>query len=186
MQEDQFSILPLPIWNHVTEYGDVEEIDNIQPAAGKETDIIKPAVVEIVDSGLMVYSRRLRLMQEQDPISLANSQSSTPKLGTSNPSNPSLLNHNFDTDLDIRRAICKGVRSCTKHPLSNFLSYHRLCHQYKAFTTHLSSDSVLKNVQEALGDPRWKMKALYKNETWDIVDLPKKKNNNGMQVDVHY
>ncbi|RVW36939.1 hypothetical protein CK203_094918 [Vitis vinifera] len=70
LQEDQFSILPLPIWNHVTEYGDVEEIDNIQPAAGKETDIIKPAVVEIVDSGLMVYSRRLRLMQEQDPTLL--------------------------------------------------------------------------------------------------------------------
>ena len=30
------------------------------------------------------------------------------------------------------------------------------------------------------------MKALYKNETWDIVDLPKEKEINGMQVGVHY
>ena len=40
-------------------------------------------------------------MPEQDPISLTHDQSSTLELGISNPSNPSLLNHCFDTDLDI-------------------------------------------------------------------------------------
>ena len=44
-------------------------------------------------------------MQEQDSISLAYDQSSTLGLGTSNPSNPSLLNHGFDIDLDIPIAI---------------------------------------------------------------------------------
>ena len=64
----------------------------------------------------------------------------------------------------------------------NFYRINRICHQYKASTTHFSSDSVPKNVKEALSDPRWKeaineeMKALSKNETWDIIDLPKEKN----------
>ena len=45
----------------------------------------------------------------------------------------------------------------------------------------MSSDSVPKYVQEALSDPMWKeaineeVKALYKNETLDIVDLSKDK-----------
>ena len=37
---------PLPFWSHATEHGDVEQVDNIQPAIGKETNIIKPVVVE--------------------------------------------------------------------------------------------------------------------------------------------
>ena len=95
----------------------------------------------------MIYSKRPRLpMQKQDPISFTHDQSSIPKLSTSNPSNPSLLNHGFDTDLDIPIDIHKGIRSYTKYPLSYFLSYHRLCYQYKAFTTHFSSNSVHKNV----------------------------------------
>ncbi|RVW17646.1 Retrovirus-related Pol polyprotein from transposon RE1 [Vitis vinifera] len=62
------------------------------------------------------------------------------------------------------------------------LPMQEIYHQYKASTTHFSSDSVPKNVKEALSDPRWKeaineeMKALSKNETWDIIDLPKEKN----------
>ena len=64
-------------------------------------------------------------MPKQDPISLTHDQSSTLELGISNPSNPSLLNHGFDTDLDIPIVICKGDRSSTKHPLSNFLSYQQ-------------------------------------------------------------
>ena len=49
----------------------------------------------------------------------------------------------------------------------------------------MSSDSIPKNVQEALSDPRWKeaineeMKALYKNETWDNVDLLEEKKSVG-------
>ena len=52
---------------------------------------------------------------------------------------------------------------------------------YKTFTTNLDSSSVPKNIQEALVDPKWKeaideaMKAMYKNDMWDIVDLPKGK-----------
>ena len=139
LQEDQSWMLPLSIWSHTIEHGDVEEVDNIQAAIGKKNDIIKPTVAENVDSNLMVYSRRpglsIQPMQKQNPISLTHDQSSSPKLGTFN---PSLLNHGLDTDLDVPIAIRKSVRSCTKHHLSNFISHHKLCLQYKAFIIHLS------------------------------------------------
>ena len=83
--------------------------------------------------------------------------------------------------LHIPIAIRKGVKNCFKYPLSNFSSYHRMNNSYKTFTTNLNSSSVPKNIQEALVDPKWKeaideeMKALYKNDMWDIVDLPKGK-----------
>ena len=149
--EKEIDIIKPTVVENTTKYGDIKKVDNIQPVVGKEIDIIKPAVVENSDSNLMVYSRRPRLpMQEQDPISLTHDQSSTPELSTFNRSNPSLLNHGFDTDIDIPIDIHNDVRNCIKHSLSNFLSYNRLCHQYKAFTTHLSLDSVCKSAQEAL------------------------------------
>ncbi|RVX13418.1 hypothetical protein CK203_021057 [Vitis vinifera] len=93
----------------------------------------------------------------------------------------------LETNLGILLAIWNGLRSCTRHPLSNFLSYHRLNHQHKVFTTHLSVDSVPVNIQETLSDARWikaigeEMNGLHKNETWDVV-LPlnfKEKNSIG-------
>ena len=44
--QDQSWMLSLPIWSHATKHGDVEEVDNIQPIKGKETNIIKPIIVE--------------------------------------------------------------------------------------------------------------------------------------------
>lgn len=126
----------------------------------------------------------MRIITSHDPISLTHSQSSSCELGVFNPSFP--FNHS-DTDLGILLAIWNGLRSCTRHPLSNFLSYHRLNHQHKVFTTHLSVDSVPINIQETLSDARWikaigkEMNGLHKNKTWDVV-LPlnfKEKNSIG-------
>ena len=95
--------------------------------------------------------------------------------------NPPNVVQVVDTNLDILIAVRKGIRNCTKHPLSNFLSYHSMNNNYKVFTTNLSSNSNPKNVQEAFVDPKWKkvideeVKALCKNDMWDIVDLPKGK-----------
>ncbi|CAL9003280.1 unnamed protein product [Prunus brigantina] len=52
---------------------------------------------------------------------------------------------------------------------------------YIAFTNHISSVSTPSSLQDALGDPKWKiamveeMEALQKNCTWELVDLPKGK-----------
>jgi hypothetical protein len=67
---------------------------------------------------------------------------------------------------------CKGVRSYSHHPISNFVSYQNLSPSYRSFMSKLSSICIPKNLQEALGDPKWRdvmqeemMKALYKNNT---------------------
>jgi hypothetical protein len=81
-----------------------------------------------------------------------------------------------DTSLPI--AQCKGVGSCTHHPVSDFVSYQHLSSPYRSFISKLSSVSVPRNLQEALSDPKWRtamheeMEALHKNKTWDLVKLP--------------
>ena len=72
----------------------------------------------------------------------------------------------------------KGIRSCTKHPLSNFISYKNISSSYCAFISKVSSVVIPKSVYEALNVPEWKeamleeMRALEKNATWEKVDLP--------------
>ena len=61
------------------------------------------------------------------------------------------------------------------------VSYEKLSPSFYAFTSHLSSVKIPKTIQDALNVPEWKeavleeMKALDKNETWDVIDLPKGK-----------
>ena len=86
-----------------------------------------------------------------------------------------------NTDLDVPIAIRKGVRSCTQHPISNFVSYSRLSASYKSFLSNISSVSIPNHVQDALADPKWKhamseeMKALHNTGTWELTTLPKGK-----------
>ena len=92
-----------------------------------------------------------------------------------NPSNPKI------DDMDLPIASRKGVRSCTKHPMSNYVSYDKLSPTFLAFTSQLFSVEIPKNVQEALRVPRWRkaieevMRALGKNQTWEVTGLPKGK-----------
>ena len=85
------------------------------------------------------------------------------------------------SDLDLPIALRKGVGSCTIHPISNFVSYHRLSLSFSVFTSHLSSIEIPKNVQETFGDPRWKatvveeVKTLIKNGMWELVTQTKGK-----------
>lgn len=73
------------------------------------------------------------------------------------------------------------MRSCIQHRNSNFISYTGLSPDFRAFVANLDSVQAPKNIQEALNQPRWKnvvceeIKALEKNNTWDIIDLPKGK-----------
>ena len=81
-----------------------------------------------------------------------------------------------DSDLPIAQR--KGVRSCTSHSISNFVSYDSLSPAYRAFALSISSVSIPQDWKEALKDPNWRramveeMKALAKNETWELVTLP--------------
>ncbi|KAA0050819.1 Beta-galactosidase [Cucumis melo var. makuwa] len=85
----------------------------------------------------------------------------------------------YDPSLDIPIALRKGTRSCTKHPICNYVSYDNLSPQFRAFTASLDSTIIPKNIYTALECPEWKnavmekMKALEKNRTWEICALPK-------------
>ena len=45
----------------------------------------------------------------------------------------------LDSDLDVPIAVRKGVRTCTQHPISNFVSYNHLSPSYRAFLSRISS-----------------------------------------------
>ena len=85
---------------------------------------------------------------------------------------------NSSSQLDLPIALRKGVRSCTKYPLSNFVSYKNVSSPYLSFISQVSSVVIPNNVQEALNVLEWKeaifeeVKALEKNATWETVDLP--------------
>lgn len=132
---------------------------------------------------LLVYTRR-RFHQNKAEHLLVPPQSSNSETGNLDISGKSSLN-NHDTpafsDLEQPIALRKGIRSCTQHPIAKHLSYHRLSDSHKAFTSNISHVFVPRNINEALADPNWKlavfeeMRALHKNMTWEIVDLPRGK-----------
>ncbi|XP_071909660.1 uncharacterized protein [Coffea arabica] len=86
-----------------------------------------------------------------------------------------------ESDLDLPIAIRKGTRTCTRHPISKYVSYDNLSPKYRAFTTEISKLVIPRNIKEALVDQNWKsavfeeMEALRKNDTWDVVELPREK-----------
>ena len=84
----------------------------------------------------------------------------------------------LDLDLNLPIAHRKGVRTGTKHPISKFAYYHRLSPLFKAFAINLSYVTIPRTVQDALANPKWReaiheeLRALYKNRTWALADLP--------------
>ena len=140
---------------------------------------------------LRVYSRRRPLEREENPPILQQNQSSDLREDQGNSPSPS-LNISPDTspiveptsqtnDLDIPIALRKGTRTCTKYPIQKFVSYSKLSPSFLAFTKKLSEEEIPNSIHEALSVPRWKnavleeMRALRKNQTWEIVSLPKGK-----------
>ncbi|RVW16161.1 Retrovirus-related Pol polyprotein from transposon RE2 [Vitis vinifera] len=47
----------------------------------------------------------------------------------------------------------KGVRSCTQHPIGNFISYDKLSPTFRAFTSSITEIQVPQNIQEAFKHP---------------------------------
>lgn len=132
---------------------------------------------------LRVYSRRRTQPSNIPPApEVGQSSDSTEVQGTTSLSPTSLPNLEPSIEFFEPIAIRKGVRSCTtKHPISNFVSYHKLSPDFKAFSTRIMDDELPKSIHEALEVPRWReavfeeLKALKKNDTWDLTSLPEGK-----------
>ena len=88
-------------------------------------------------------------------------------------------------EVDIPIALRKGIRSCTKLPISQFLGYSHLSKPMWVFVTHPSQSTIPNTVEEALQNSEWKaaifdeMNALENNETWEIVNQPREKSTIG-------
>ena len=72
----------------------------------------------------------------------------------------------------------KGTRSCTQHPMSSFVSYHRLSPSLLTFVLSLSAITIPRSYKQALDSSSWKlamdeeMAALHNNQTWELTPLP--------------
>jgi Reverse transcriptase (RNA-dependent DNA polymerase) len=70
----------------------------------------------------------------------------------------------------------------TSHPISHYVSFETLPPAYKTFVTSLHSNSTPCEWRKAMQDPKWKyvmfedMRALIKNDTWDMIPRPSGKN----------
>ena len=92
----------------------------------------------------------------------------------------SVMEKGTETYQDLEQLIAsrKGIRSCTQHPLWYHLSYSNLSPGYRAFVTSLDQIQIPNSVQEALKMSQWKaatleeLRALEKNGTWTLTDLP--------------
>ena len=69
------------------------------------------------------------------------------------------LNESVD-ELDLPVALRKGVRSCTKHSIKNFLTYSNLSPRYRAFVAELDSVQIPNTVFEALKHEKWRAAVL--------------------------
>lgn len=129
---------------------------------------------------LRVYTRRNKTQQEKGPQPTEHSHESNPDLELHNsPGNDSSSNVP-DTSLDLPIALRKGTRSCTDHSIHNFISYGRLSSGHRGFVSNLDRLQVQepKSIHEALRIPEWKkaiweeIRALERNGTWEISELP--------------
>ena len=53
-------------------------------------------------------------------------------------------------------AVRKGIRSCTKHMISNYLSYSNLSSPYWAVSVKITDAEAPTSIHEALKIPEWK------------------------------
>ena len=138
-------------------------------------------------SEFIVYSRKKKKSQEDieqwTHCELVHEiePNSVPK-GTYLSNIDSYLNELEDDELNLPIAKRKGVRSCTNHPIYNFISYKSLWPKNRAFVTNLTDIRIPNNIQEALHILEWKtlieeeIQALEKNGTWEFAKLSKEKN----------
>jgi hypothetical protein len=65
-----------------------------------------------------------------------------------------------------------------KHNIANFISYKHCSPSFQSFIASLDNVSIPNNWRSAKDDPKWRgamleeMRALEKNNTWELVDLP--------------
>ena len=166
--------LPLSKTNSSLEFLPHNTLEFVPPESiEKPKSIIQRKEGENRSTLLEVYSRRM-----QPALEFLHALTIHPNKGTEN---QTISTPNDISNLDLPIALRKEKRQCTQHPLSNFVSFDNLSFSYQALVSKLSFIKVPETVQEALRDENWmkaileEMSALKKNNTWELVNLPKGK-----------
>ncbi|GKA90186.1 putative RNA-directed DNA polymerase [Tanacetum coccineum] len=83
---------------------------------------------------------------------------------------PPLVKHPTSTSNQVASTVC--------HPISNFVSYDKFSTNHKAFLSAITNNDEPKYFKQVAQDARWheamqrEIKALEKNRTWTLEDLP--------------
>ncbi|KAI3450101.1 hypothetical protein Pfo_006766, partial [Paulownia fortunei] len=117
------------------------------------TDLTKP-----IQQELRVYTRRNQPQGNKYSAESQHCHEPNPvvyeSINNSGNSNSS-SSHDHD-NLELPIALRKGTRTCTLHPISNFVTYKKLSPSFRAFTTKMSSVEIPRSIQEALADRDWR------------------------------
>ncbi|KAH9783514.1 hypothetical protein KPL71_009336 [Citrus sinensis] len=157
---------------------------NLEIPSSNSPSFSKHRSTQLESSQLHVYTRRKNENKESENLALLmqchdsnlNSNPAQVHLSEADHS-PELIVPVID-DADVPIALRKGVRSCTIHPIGNFVSYNSLSLVYRTFITSLDSVQIPRTIHETLKHPGWQkavqdeVTALEKNRTWVITDLP--------------
>ncbi|RVX02079.1 hypothetical protein CK203_025480 [Vitis vinifera] len=120
---------------------------------------------ESIGKELQVYSRRQnnpKLVDLHPELPPMPCQTDDPK---SNPTrviqgniDSPVITDDIDSMDDLNRPVAhrKGVRSCTQHPISKFVSYEKLSPNLRALITNLESIALPNCIQEALQHLEWR------------------------------
>ncbi|KAI3698877.1 hypothetical protein L2E82_42770 [Cichorium intybus] len=144
--------------NDTMEYQFLNQEPIIMPIIDTEAQIEDPSLTNQSDhlksttnNDYIVYTRRPRQPVVEQVTTTASNHESTPD----NQGNSETYTSTTHSDLDILIALRKGKRSCTAHPIRNFISYEKLSPRYKAFALSLSEIQVPKTFQEATEKKEW-------------------------------
>ena len=116
-----------------------------------QEESIPTSIRQTIDSSktLKTYHRREPTTNKQvKTIDILPIQSSSP--------DPDSTTFGKASSSDLPIALRKGTRTCTQHPISQFVSYDSLSSSYCSFASSLSYVSIPQNWQEAFADEKWK------------------------------
>ncbi|KAL5850211.1 hypothetical protein ACOSQ4_008224 [Xanthoceras sorbifolium] len=102
----------------------------------------------------------------------------------------SILQTENKDDSELPIAIRKGLRECRNrpvYPLCKYISYDGLSPSFKAFSANILPVQVPNSIEEAMKISEWvaavneEIRALEKNKTWEVTELPKGKHPVGFE-----
>ena len=134
------------------------------------------------------HSKQTQELEPNHPVQELQPETETSRNNSGKSVSDLFLTENEYIDSDQPIALRKGVRECRdrpRYPMCKFISYEGLSPGFRSFTVNISKIQVPNSIHEALKVPEWRaavweeVRALEKNGTWEMSDLPNGKNTVG-------